>query len=84
MDIRIPMGMGMDMNFYPRYSRRRILSVTVDMAASGYLQYPIRIRPVAIPSHGTRVHRRIGPCRGPLLLRLAELLGRGLLDLSVL
>jgi hypothetical protein len=43
------MGMGMDMNFYRGYSRGRILSVAVDMVAGGYLQYPIRIRPVAIP-----------------------------------
>jgi hypothetical protein len=31
------------------YSRGRILSATVDMVADGYLQYPIRIRLVAIP-----------------------------------
>lgn len=32
------------------YSHGRILSATVDMVASGYLQYPIRIWPVAISS----------------------------------
>jgi hypothetical protein len=25
--------------------------MTMDIAAGGYFQYPIRIRPVAIPSH---------------------------------
>jgi hypothetical protein len=49
-DIRNPMGMDMDINFYPRYSRGRILSMTMNMTAGGYFQYPIRIRPVAIPS----------------------------------
>jgi hypothetical protein len=49
------MGMGMDMNFYPLYSRGRILSVTVDMAVGGYLQYLVRIRPVAIPSSRSSV-----------------------------
>jgi hypothetical protein len=34
------------------YSRGRILSMTVDMTAGGYFQYPIRIRPVVIPTCG--------------------------------
>jgi hypothetical protein len=42
MDIQNPMGIGMDMNFYPREnSHEQILSTTVDMIAGGYLQYPI-------------------------------------------
>jgi hypothetical protein len=49
MDIQNPMGISMDMNFYPRgNSHKQILSTTVDMVAVGYLQYPIQIRFVAI------------------------------------
>ena len=44
--VRNPMGM--DINFYPRVCRGRILVAIVDMVANGYLQYPIRIRSVAI------------------------------------
>jgi hypothetical protein len=50
--------------------------MTVDMTASGYFQYPIRIRPVAIPSGrehmGTRGHlpkHDFGLARLPALCR---------------
>ena len=49
--VRNPMDTGMDINFYRGYNHRRILVATVDMIADGYLQYPIRIRSVANPTH---------------------------------
>jgi hypothetical protein len=45
--------MGIDMHgykFLSEYDYGRILVTTIDIAVDRYLQYPIRIRPVANPS----------------------------------